>query len=463
MSDPYRRYLCRICGYVYDEAVGDPDGGLPPGTRYADIPDDWECPECGVSKADFEPLEPLPAESAPSPVAVPARAGELPADPTQLVVIGGGMAGWALVEAVRRRDADLPIVLVSRCAADVYPKPQLSAAAAKGQSADALVRKSGEAQAERLNVTLVPHTRVLLVDTDGRRLITPRGGIPYARLVLASGAGQLRPELAGGGAQAVFQVNDLSGYRAFRAAVDEQGSASVLILGAGLIGCEFADDLAAAGHRVTLVDQAERPLAQLLPEAVSERLQAALAARGVDVLTSRTVTRVERSEQVLTVTLSDGETRLAEVMLSALGLRPTLALAKRSGLRTRLGICVDETLRTSVPDVYALGDCAEHAGGRVLPYVRPLQEQAEALACTLTGERVSYRPSAGTVIVKTGCLPLAVWTPEQSGAWQQIFSDDDGMVLEHFSADGRLTGFALAGTQTRRVREFESRLRAEAC
>ncbi|MCC5811512.1 MAG: FAD-dependent oxidoreductase [Ectothiorhodospiraceae bacterium] len=454
MSDSYRRYLCRICGYIYDEAAGDPDGGLPPGTRYEDIPDDWECPECGVSKADFEPLEPAPAEPGPEAEIV-SRPGDLPADPAQIVVIGGGMAGWALVEAVRRRDADVPIVMISRCSADVYPKPQLSAAAARGRSADTLVRASGADQAERAGITLLPHTRVLLVDTARRRLITPRGGIPYARLVLASGASQIRPDLAGSGAQAVFQINDLGSYRAFRAAVDCHESASVLILGAGLIGCEFADDLAAAGHRVTLVDQAERPLARLLPEAMSDRLCAALAARGVEVLTSRTVERVEKAGEALSVLMSDGEARTATVMLSALGLRPALALAKRSGLRTGLGICVDRELRTSAPDVFALGDCAEH-DGRVLPYVRPLREQAAALARTLTGDPASYRAHAGTVMVKTGCLPLAVWAPDQAGLWRQ--ASEDGLVMECLGDDGRLTGFALAGNHTRRASEFESRV-----
>lgn len=57
MIEEYRKYVCVVCGYIYDEAQGDPDGGLPPGTRFDDIPDDWICPECGVTKDDFEPLE----------------------------------------------------------------------------------------------------------------------------------------------------------------------------------------------------------------------------------------------------------------------------------------------------------------------------------------------------------------------------------------------------------------------
>ena len=145
---PYQQYICDACGYIYDEAVGDPDGGLAAGTRYADIPDDWACPLCGVTKADFRlyrapSREELQARSGAAPTAVPRRGG-----PAGVLIVGAGRAGWAMAQALRERDASLPITLVTRCAGDVYDKPMLSVAMARQLHDGALVRESGAVGAQ---------------------------------------------------------------------------------------------------------------------------------------------------------------------------------------------------------------------------------------------------------------------------------------------------------------------------
>lgn len=117
MSDhdqrPWRQYICLACGLIYDEEQGDPDGGLPPGTRFEDIPDDWECPLCGVGKGDFELYEPPAAAPAPAaPAVAPSR--------DSIVVVGAGLAGWSLVEALRALDQEVPITLVTACQGDIY-------------------------------------------------------------------------------------------------------------------------------------------------------------------------------------------------------------------------------------------------------------------------------------------------------------------------------------------------------
>ena len=457
MSEPYRRYLCRVCGFIYDEAEGDPDGGLPPGTRYEDIPDDWECPDCGVSKADFELLEP-PDDTAAEPAAAATATVRPGMDPEQIVVVGGGMAAWAFVKALRERDPRRPVLLIAGCDGDPYPKPQLSAAAAKGRSADDLVLERGADRAARLGVGFLRRTRVLGLDLARRRIITPRGGVPYGTLILATGAHQPQPCLKGDGAGEVMQVNELASYRRFREQVDPHAPARVVIMGAGLIGCEFADDLTAAGHRVTLVDQAAAPLARLLPGPASERLESALQSHGVVLHTGTTVATVATKEHGgrLQVQLANDMTLDADAVLSALGLRPNVVLAREAGIATDRGIQVDAYLRTSVAGIHAMGDCAEH-DGRLLPYVRPLQEQARVLVANLCGEDIRYRASPGTVVIKTPSCPLAVWPPEEPGEWVERQADDQGLVMEHVTGD-RLTGFALAGAHARDASAFEARV-----
>ncbi|WP_295719967.1 FAD-dependent oxidoreductase [uncultured Halovibrio sp.] len=457
MSQPYRRYLCIVCGFIYDEAEGDPDGGLPPGTRYEDIPDDWECPDCGVSKADFVLLE-SPAEPQEAPAGrTQMQPGQ---DPDQVVVIGGGMAGWNLVEALRAEDSSRTVTLISHCDADVYPKPQLSAAAARNRQPDDLITVAGPERAQQLGINLMPRTRVLSIDTERRRIITPRGGVPYGALVLASGARQPRPSLAGDAADRVMQVNDLHSYRRFRAETDAHAPSRILILGAGLIGCEFADDLSSAGHQVDLVDQASHPLTRLLPTTLSATLGWALREKGVNLHTGCTVQSVRTTpEGLLAVQLDSGETVQSDVVLSALGLIPNVELARLAGAATGTGIQVDSRLQTSIPDIYAIGDCAEH-NGQLLPYVRPLQEQAQALAANLCGHETHYQANAGTIVIKTPSLPLAVWAPEEDGEWVEREADGQDIVLEHRSED-RLTGFALSGKRTRDAKQYEAQMRGQ--
>ena len=183
-SEFFRQFICRACGYIYDEALGDPDGGLAPGTRFEAIPDDWMCPTCGVGKADFEPY--IVATAAQAAKAAPTTFARHTAAP--IVIVGAGIAGWAVAKAVRALCADQPILMVSGCSACVYPKPMLSVALAQGRDAKAVISESGENAARRLNVRLLAETWVSGIDAPRHRLRTTRGDFRYAQLVLALGA-----------------------------------------------------------------------------------------------------------------------------------------------------------------------------------------------------------------------------------------------------------------------------------
>ena len=105
----WRQFICRVCGLVYDEALGDADSGLAAGTRFDDIPDDWACPICGVGKADFEPYTPPAAVT----LQRTARAAPAPARQPGVVIVGAGRAGWQVAQALRAQSATLPITLPS--------------------------------------------------------------------------------------------------------------------------------------------------------------------------------------------------------------------------------------------------------------------------------------------------------------------------------------------------------------
>ncbi|HPU50051.1 MAG TPA: FAD-dependent oxidoreductase [Burkholderiaceae bacterium] len=233
------------------------------------------------------------------------------------------------------------------------------------------------------------------------------------------------------------------------------------LLGAGLIGCEFANDLRAAGHPVTVVDPSPLPLGRLLPAGVAQAFLERLTLAGVQWRLGTLAERIDRTaEGALRATLADGQVLEAEVVLSAVGLRPRVALAAEAGLAVSRGIVVDRFLSTADPRVFALGDCAE-VDGHLLPYVMPLMQCARALAATLAGRPTAVSYPVMPVAVKTPAAPLVVSPPAPGtqGEWR-IAMREDGLEAEFVDAQGVLRGFALLGKPTAQRMGFARRVPA---
>jgi len=371
---------------------------------------------------------------------------------TPVVIVGTGLAGWNTAREFRRHDKATPLVVLSRDGAGFYSKPMLSNALAGNKSAAALLMKPADKMAAEVGATVLAQAEVTAIDTAARTLVLADGRSQHWRdLMLALGADPIRLPLAGDAADTVLSVNDLDDYARFAAALD--GVRSVALLGGGLIGCEFANDLLARGIRPVVLDLAERPLARLLPEAGSAFLRARLEAAGVGFRMGVSVQRVDAApdaEARLRLTLSDGSTLGADLVLSAIGLAPRTALARAAGLAVNRGIVVDRQLATSAPHVHAVGDCAE-VDGLNLPYVMPLMAQARALGATLAGTPTPVAYPAMPVTVKTPACPTVVCPPlpGAAGAWQ-VAGDAAGCEAVFRASDGRALGFALLGQATAR-------------
>lgn len=365
-----------------------------------------------------------------------------------IVIVGSGLAGYTLLKEIRKRDAAIPVTLVTADDGVFYSKPNLSNALATGRTAVALAGADAEKMAADQHATVLTHTRVTAIDTQGRRLRTGSGELDYGRLVLALGADPFAHGLSGSGAAGVMAVNDLAGYAAFRRAID--GKRRIAVLGGGLIGCEFANDLAHAGYAVDVVHLGEWPLERLLPVEAGRRLADSLAALGVSWHFGRTGKSVDATASGYRITLDNGETLDADVILSAIGLKPRTQLAQAAGIPVGRGIQTNGLLETGTASVYAMGDCAE-VDGLNLPYVQPLLAQARALAATLTGTPtpVVYPPMP--VTVKTPAHPVAVLPPRigAAGSWK-VDCFDDGVCALHLDGSGRMQGFALTGSETSR-------------
>jgi rubredoxin-NAD+ reductase len=363
-----------------------------------------------------------------------------------IIIIGSGLAGYNTARMLRRLDPAAPLLIVTNDGGEFYPKPMLSEAFAAGKTPDAIANSTAEQMAAQLKAIVRTHALVTDIELDTKRVRMGDEALEYSKLVLALGAGQIPLPLAGDAGKRVLTVNSLDDYALFRGTLT--GRKSVAIVGAGLIGCEFANDLSGAGFRIDVIDIADQPLPRLLPPAGAVMLRERLAAAGVNWRLGAGVKALADKGDAIDITLDNGTMLTAEAVLSAIGLQPNCGLARAAGLKVNRGIVVDRSLQTSAPDVYALGDCAE-VEGLVLPFIMPITHAARALSATLAGKPTPVAYPAMPVLVKTHACPTIV-SPPASGAQGEwlVTAAPDGVKSLFVDASGRLLGYALNGSAT---------------
>lgn len=362
----------------------------------------------------------------------------------EIVVIGSGFAAQQLVKSLRKLDAGQPIRLITADSGDEYNKPDLSHVVSRGCPAAAMTRLSGSDFAEQQRIALLPHCPVLGIDPARRLVLTAQGEFPYGQLVLATGASAIRPELPG--SEHLVTLNSQQEYAAAEGAI--QQARRILVLGAGLIGCELAMDMASDGREVTLLDLADSPLSALLPATLTQPLQQALRSQGVSLQFGTGLARMDvQPGDGWRVTLTDGRVSEQDLVIAAIGLRPNLALARGAGLAVERGILVDDRLQTSDSHIFALGDCVQWRG-QLLPFLQPIVLGANALARTLLGTPTPLALPPMLVKVKTPRYPLqlAGRTKGEDLAWQCRWNSH-GMVAEARDQAGELCGFVVGGDQ----------------
>jgi rubredoxin-NAD+ reductase len=361
-----------------------------------------------------------------------------------VVIVGTGLAGYNLAREFRKLDSETPLLLITADDGRSYSKPMLSTGFGKNKDADGLSMAEPGAMAEQLKAEVRTHTRISGIDPGHKRLWIGEEALNYRDLVLAWGAETVRVPVQGDAADLIFPINDLEDYARFRAAA--AGKRRVLLLGAGLIGCEFANDLILGGYEVQLVAPCEQVMPTLLHPAAAVAVQAGLESLGARFHLGPVLNRLQRAADGLEAHLSDGQVIACDLVVSAIGLRPRIDLAAAAGLVVNRGVVVDRQLKTSHANIYALGDCAEVDGLNLL-YVMPLMSCARALAQTLAGNPTSVGYGPMPITVKTPVCPLVISPPPRGleGAWSVEGQGSDIKALCR-DAEGKLLGYALTGT-----------------
>ncbi|MER9211796.1 FAD-dependent oxidoreductase [Mesorhizobium sp. M0663] len=311
-----------------------------------------------------------------------------------VVIVGAGHAGVQAAASLREEGYDGPVILVGDENELPYHKPPLSKTFIKDQQAKPQPLR-GEAFYTGSAIDFRPGIRVERIDVGGRRLEISGGGVlPFDRLILATGARPRLLPLPGSELSGVVSLRSLGDARLIRELSAQ--SEEVVILGGGFIGLEIAATLTAAGRKVAVVEAVDRLLARAVAPVIAGHVRQRLEATGVRILTGTTIERLEdENGRVSAAITSSGERLPAQMVVIGIGVVPNVELAEAAGIAIANGIRVDQQMRTSVPEILAIGDAASYrhwfTGGDVrLESVQNATDQARLAARTIAGHTDNY-------------------------------------------------------------------------
>jgi nitrite reductase (NADH) large subunit len=363
-----------------------------------------------------------------------------------LVVVGNGMAAARLVE-------ELAKVALGRYAIAVigdeprlaYNRVLLSSVLAGETASHDIELKPANWWRDR-GITLKYGCVATEIDVGRRELkIANEESIAFSRLVLATGSMPLRLNVPGA---------DLAGVHTFRDSRDVDlllalaaRKKRVVVIGGGLLGLEAAYGLARAGTAVTLIHLVDRLMERQLDAPAAELLKSLIERKGIKVLLNANTARLHGERRVEGIELEDGRRIDADAVIFAAGIRPNVTLAKEAGISVNRGIVVDDYLQTGAPDIFALGECAEHRG-ICYGVVEPAYEQARVLAQHLAGSAATYRGSlVATNLKVSGVSVFSAGDFMGARGTETIVLNDirHGTYKKLVISDGRLTGAVLVG------------------
>ncbi len=376
-----------------------------------------------------------------------------------IVIIGAGLAGWHVIDAIRAKDKDIPVTLITADNGDRYHKPMLTMAISQNKRASDLVRATGSDAAEAANVNLLAHTEVSDIDAASQHLHlvsanrsdpanTNYATISYDKLVLAMGAQPIFPKSLP--EDLVLHVNHIERFGQLQEKLAD-GSQHVAIVGAGMVGTEIAEDLLKAGHKVTLIDLNDAPLSQMLPAKATARIAKAIESQGIQFLGGYQVSDVTRVSEgsahdklqvsyepvASTIQGTDAqqlEPLIVDHVIASTGLLVDDKLPAAAGVEfnRRTGIVVDATtLRTNTSSIYAIGDCMS-INGVACRYVAPLRAQAATIADDILGhEHGGYDHKPPMIRLKNKAISVMVTgVPQAAGNWQLKTESDEELVMD---------------------------------
>jgi nitrite reductase (NADH) large subunit len=372
------------------------------------------------------------------------------ADPREhLVVVGNGMAGMRTVEELLKLEGGQRFrITVFGAEPHVnYNRIMLSSVLAGDKELDDIVINSREWY-EQNNITLITGDAVTRIER-GDKTVTAASGLTmhYDRLLIATGSRPLAPPIPGLGLPGVCAFRDIADVDKMLAAARTHKRA--VVIGGGLLGLEAAWGLKQRGMSVALVHLMPTLMERQLDAAAGQMLQRDLDRRGIAFFTDGQTEEITGTDHAEGVQLADGRFVPADLVVLAIGIRPNIDLARAAQLEVNRGIVVTDDMRTSDPDIFAVGECVEHRGN-VFGLVAPIWDQAKVCAARLAGDEEALFVSkalstslkiTGVDVFSAGALMAA----DESDDEITLRDDSRGLYKKIVLRDGKLVGAVLYG------------------
>ncbi|NLJ57759.1 MAG: FAD-dependent oxidoreductase [Tissierellia bacterium] len=415
------KWKCTVCGEIIEGAQ---------------VPK--ECPVCGVGSEYFVKMDAV-EETAESDVK------------ENIVIIGGSGAGMAAADEIRKRNKVSTITILSKESVKGYYRPQLSKMLSDDKvSIESMLIKNDNWYEEN-NVKLLTNKLVEKIDTQNKKVLLADGDeVPYTKLIIASGAEVFVPPFAGKDKKGVFTLRYAKDGKDIKAYA--KGKKTGAVIGGGVLGLEAANELKNLGLKVTVIEMADRILPRQLDHSASEILEEIVNKAGVSFLKGVGTKEIVGDEAVKGILLDNGEIVDADLVIVSTGVKANTEITANTGIKINRAIVVNEKMETSVPDIYACGDCAEYDGINYALWSQAI-EQGKTAGINLLGGKYTYEtiiPSTTLNAFASSVFSIGDVGSDPNTEYQTFERNDEKYVKLYFK-DGLLTGGILIGDTSKTV------------
>jgi len=392
-----------------------------------------KCPVCGVGAKFFVKVE-------------DAKKGEVSDDKENIVIIGASGAGMGAAVEIRKRNKAADITILSKEEVKGYFRPQLTKILSRDDvTPDEIAIKNDDWFKEN-NVKLLLNKVVERIDAKNSRVILQdKEEIPYTKLIIASGAEVFVPPFPGRDKKGVFTLRYIKDSIEIKSYAKDKRTAAVI--GGGVLGLETANELNKMGLKVSVIEVADRILPRQLDKDASIILEQIVEGAGINFLKGVGTKEILGDEAVKGILLDSGERVDAEVVIISTGVKANTEIAKDTGIEIKRAIVVNERMETSVPGIYACGDCAEFQGINYALWSEAI-EQGKAAGINAAKGDYTYTtiiPSTTLNAFGTGVFSIGDIGSDPNAEYKTFERKDDKNYTKLYFKNNVLAGGILIG------------------
>ena len=378
----------------------------------------------------------------------------------KIVINGASAACITAADEIRKLKPDVPLSIISKEDVKGYYRPRLSEMISNEKiSVEQITLKNDQWFADR-NINLLLNSTVNGIDTKGKKVLLDDGTeIEYTKLIIASGAEVFVPPFLGREKKGVFTLRHLKDMQDIRAYA--KGKTTAVVIGGGLLGLEAANGLKGLGLQVFVLEHNDRILPRQLDQEASSLLEDKVNQFDINFLKKADTKEILGDDKVSGILLENGETIPADLVIISTGVNPNTAFAKDSGIEIKRAIVVNEKMETSVPDVYACGDCAEFEGINYALWIEALEQGKTCGINAAGGEYIfeTITPYTSLSAFNTQAFSIGDVGSNPERQYETYRKQDDDKFLELYFTDGKLCGAILMGDISKRgliTKEFKT-------